>query len=199
MTDTPSPTGAGTGISTGLGSRVRDYAAANAHEIQAVVDTLDTQRDELDELVSLILHAKRVYLTGAGRSGLAGRAIAMRLMHTGLDAYVVGETSTPGIAEGDLLLAVTSSGRGTIANQARIADGAGASVAAITTRADGDLQALSSATIVLPIRSDVPTEQHAGSLFEQSALVIGDAVCRIVQDRLGVPTSVLDERHANLS
>lgn len=181
------------------GTEVHGYAVSNAREISAVIDTLGTQHDALDRLVEAILGASRVYLTGVGRSGLTARAIAMRLMHIGVDAFAVGEVATPGIGAGDLLLAVTSSGRGTIADQARIASGVGASVAAITTRAEGDLQSLSSATIVLPIRADVPTRQHAGSLFEQSALVIGDAVCRVVQERLGVPTAVLDERHANLS
>lgn len=146
-----------------------------------------------------MLSAPRVYLTGTGRSGLAARAVAMRLMHIGVDAYAVGEVATPGIAQGDLLVAITSSGRGTIADQARTAVGLGATVAAITTRADGELRELSATTVVLPIRCGVATEQHAGSLFEQSALVIGDAMCRVVQERLGVPSSALDERHANLS
>jgi 6-phospho-3-hexuloisomerase len=50
----------------------------------------------------------------------------------------------------------------------------------------------------LPARTVVPTGQHAGSLFEQSLLVVGDALCRRVQAELGVPTSALDARHANL-
>ena len=180
-------------------SNVAAYAASNAREIAAVADTLAEQSAALDSLVDEIIRASRVYLTGVGRSGLAARALAMRLMHIGIDAYAVGEVATPGIDTGDLLIAVTSSGRGTIAEQARVADGVGASVAAITTRSDGDLQRLSRTTVVLPIRAGVETAQHAGSLFEQSALVVGDAVCRAVQERLGVPTETLDRRHANLS
>jgi len=44
-----------------------------------------------------ILDAKRIYVTGAGRSGLIARAFAMRLLHLGFDVFVVGETVTPAI------------------------------------------------------------------------------------------------------
>ncbi len=178
-------------------SRVGAYARANAAEIAAVVDTLDD--GPLEELVSAIIAAPRVYLTGVGRSGLAGRAIAMRLMHIGRAAYVVGEVATPGIGAGDLLVALTATGRGVVVDQARTALRHGAGVAAVTTRTEGELQELAHPVVCLPVRTRVPTEQHAGSLFEQSALVVGDAICRRVQEILGVATSELDRRHANLS
>ncbi len=176
---------------------VSAYARANAAEITAVVATLD--EEPLEALVDAIVAAPRVYLTGVGRSGLAGRAIAMRLMHIGLSAYAVGEVATPGIGRDDLLIAITATGRGAVVDQARTALRHGATVAAITTRAEGDLQDLAGPVVRLPVRDTVPTEQHAGSLFEQSALVVGDAVCRRVQEVLGVPTAELDRRHANLA
>jgi 6-phospho-3-hexuloisomerase len=52
---------------------------------------------------------------------------------------------------------------------------------------------------VLPARTAVPTIQHAGSLFEQSTLVLGDALCLAARTSLGVPESELDARHANLT
>lgn len=176
---------------------VAAYAAANAREIATVVDAIDDRA--LSELVDRIVAAERVYLTGVGRSGLAASAIAMRLMHVGLSAYAVGEIAAPGIGAQDLLIAVTATGRGSIAAQGSIAHALGAEVAAVTTRTDGELQDQADVLVVLPIRRTVTTEQHAGSLFEQSALVIGDAVCRAVQERLGVPAAALDRRHANLS
>lgn len=176
---------------------VSDYARQNADEIAAVVATLDD--DVLQSLVSEIVIAHKVYLSGIGRSGLSAKAIAMRLMHIGVRAFAVGEIATPGIEEGDLLIVLTATGRGTILTQAKAARGVGARVATISARDEGDLPDISHVLLVLPVRSGVPTVQHAGSLFEQSALVIGDAVCRAVQERLGVPTSELNRRHANLS
>ncbi|MEA4942895.1 MAG: 6-phospho-3-hexuloisomerase [Propionicimonas sp.] len=177
--------------------RIVDYARGNVAELAAVVDTVDEQ--VLQNLVAAIVGAQKVYLSGIGRSGLSARAVAMRLMHIGIQAYAVGEIATPGIEAGDLFIAVSATGRGSLLEQARVADKVGAPVAAITTKPDGELQQLAGVVLVLPVRSQVPTEQHAGSLFEQSALVVGDAVCRAVQERLGVPESELDRRHANLS
>ena len=57
-----------------------------------------------------ILNAKRIYVTGAGRSGLVAKAFALRLMHLGYDAYVVGETITPAFHEGDTLVVFSGSG-----------------------------------------------------------------------------------------
>jgi 6-phospho-3-hexuloisomerase len=174
-----------------------EYAQANVAELAAVVAKLD--EEVLASLAEAIVSAKRVYFTGVGRSGLVARAIAMRLMHIGVPTFAVGEIATPGIAEGDLLVAVTATGRGSVLSQAQTAIKCGASVVAITTDGDNELAVTASTVVIFPIRVDVPTDQHAGSLFEQSALVIGDAICRVVQEELGVPTSELDRRHANLS
>ena len=91
--------------------------------------------------VELTADARRVFVHGAGRSGLALRMTAMRLMHLGLQVHVVGETTTPAIGEGDLLL--TASGSGTtsgVVSAAETARSVGARVIGITT----DPQALSS-------------------------------------------------------
>jgi len=69
---------------------------------------------------------------------------------------------------------------------------------AVTVDPDPELAQLATAVVTLPIRTEIPTQQHAGSLFEQSCLVICDAVCRTVQETLGVPTSELNRRHASL-
>ncbi len=172
------------------------YARSNVGELEAVVSAVSAE--ELDRLVSAILAAERVYFTGLGRSGLMAKAIAMRLMHIGLASFAVGEIATPGVAEGDLLVAFTARGGQAVIAQARKAHSVGASVAAVTVDPDPELAQLATAVVTLPIRTEIPTQQHAGSLFEQSCLVICDAVCRTVQETLGVPTSELNRRHASL-
>ena len=80
-------------------------------ELATAADAL--QEDQLAALAAEIRQARRVFVAGGGRSGLALRMHAMRLMHLGLTAHVVGETTTPAIGSGDLL--VVASGSGTTA------------------------------------------------------------------------------------
>jgi 6-phospho-3-hexuloisomerase len=65
---------------------------------------------QIAEFFSAMLAAKRIYVTGAGRSGLVAKAFGLRLMHLGYEAYVVGETITPAFHEGDTLVAFSGSG-----------------------------------------------------------------------------------------
>ena len=70
----------------------------------------NAQWDEFLDLVQTVKAVPRVFITGAGRSGLVGRFFVMRLVHLGKSAFVVGETTTPAINEGDLLIAISGSG-----------------------------------------------------------------------------------------
>jgi D-arabinose 5-phosphate isomerase GutQ len=42
-----------------------------------------------------------------------GKAFAMHLMYIGIDVYIMGETITPAIGEGDIVIIISSSGSGT--------------------------------------------------------------------------------------
>ncbi|HMB45107.1 MAG TPA: SIS domain-containing protein, partial [Candidatus Methanoperedens sp.] len=79
-----------------------------ADHIKKVASKLDT--DSVTLLVNGIIDSKIIFLMGAGRSGLAAKAFAMRLMHLGFDVYVVGETTTPAVQPDDLVIAVSGSG-----------------------------------------------------------------------------------------
>lgn len=174
---------------------VKRNAEAAIAELDALVAALDDT--QLDSVVERIVNAPRLFFTGIGRSGLSARAIAMRLMHIGKVSFVVGEVATPAIKSGDVLIALTSSGRGSVLEQVKAARKHGASVVAFSTGVN-EVTALSDAFVSIPARTEVPTEQHAGSLFEQGCLVIGDAICRSIQAQLRVPASELNERHANI-
>jgi len=55
-----------------------------------IAKTADNIQDAVvDEMFDQILHAKRIFVMGAGRSGLVGRAFAMRLMQLDLSVFVV--------------------------------------------------------------------------------------------------------------
>jgi len=181
-----------------------------ADELGSVVERLTSSDDAhadvspADALVNEIARARRVFVHGAGRSGLALRMTAMRLMHLGLDVHVVGETTTPAIAEGDVLL--TASGSGTtesIVRAARTAVEAKARVALITTATESPLAELASATLVVPAaakldRSMTASAQYAGGLFEQTVVLVGDALFHTLWQRSGRTADELWPRHANL-
>lgn len=151
-----------------------------------------------------IRSAARVFTVGTGRSGLALQMLAMRLMHLGLDAHVVGETTTPAIGEGDVLIAASGSG-GTarVVRAAETATKNGAQVVAITTAPGSDLAALAAEVLVVAAadKQDFDgdaSDQYAGSLFEQSVLILGDGLFHSLWSTAGDSARELWRNHANL-
>lgn len=180
-------------------SAALDLVVREVGDLAARLDDAPAQR-----ALDLIEGADRVFVHGAGRSGLALRMTAMRLMHLGLDAHVVGEVTTPAIRPGDLLLVASGSGTTTgIVQAARTAHEVGASVVAISTTDDSPLSELADVTIVLPAatktdRSGTASAQYAGGLFEQAVALVGDAMFHALWTRGGQSADDLWPRHANL-
>ena len=54
--------------------------------------------DAVDRALITINSAPRLFIAGAGRSGLAMRAFAMRLMHLGKECHFLGDVTTPSVA-----------------------------------------------------------------------------------------------------
>ncbi|MEF3312164.1 6-phospho-3-hexuloisomerase [Paenibacillus sp. GYB004] len=168
------------------------------------------QVEEIERLVGQIAEtgarAGRIFVAGAGRSGLMLRAFAMRLMHAGFHAYVVGEAVTPGLQAGDLLIIGSGSGEtGSLVNMAAKAKKLGASVALATVRPDSTIGQMADTVIAVPAaakeRNDgsaTTTIQPMGSLFEQSLLLLLDTVVLCCMDRLGIDSAAMFGRHANL-
>ncbi|MET1054994.1 MAG: 6-phospho-3-hexuloisomerase [Pedobacter sp.] len=160
--------------------------------------------DQIALLIPYIQNADRIFLIGAGRSGLALRSAAMRLMHFGLTVFVAGETTTPAIREGDLLIAASGSGTtSTIVKAAEKAAATGAVVAAISTTTESPLAKLSSLVLILPAaqkqdHGKTISDQYAGSLFEQAVLLLTDAIFQTLWAADGTPAEELWKRHANL-
>jgi 6-phospho-3-hexuloisomerase len=179
------------------------------HHLQVILAENQRLAEQLDygqaaSIIPLIQHAKRVFVVGAGRTGLALKAAAMRLMHLGLKVFVVGETTTPAIQAGDLLLAGSGSGTtSTIVKAAEKAKAAGAQVVAISTTIDSPLAVLATLVVVLPAaqkqdHGGTISQQYAGSLFEQSVLLLTDAIFQTLWALDGTPAEELWKRHANL-
>ena len=75
----------------------RNHTRAVLGELERTLSMISPEESE--QLAERIVAAKKILVAGAGRSGLAVKAFAMRLMHMGFDAHVVGETVTPGTSQ----------------------------------------------------------------------------------------------------
>jgi 6-phospho-3-hexuloisomerase len=173
-------------------------------ELEATADAVAKQRaDDLGAVAEALAGARRIFVLGAGRSGLALQMTAMRLMHLGLTVHVVGEVTAPAIGPGDVLL--TASGSGTTTSIVRGADAAvtaGAHVAVITTAEGSPLAALATAVVIVPAagkldRSATVSAQYAGSLFEQTVMLLGDALFHSLWLRSEQSADELWPRHSN--
>ena len=125
-------------------------------QFDAILDELrrtlaDVSSDSAMDLVKAITDAERIFVGGAGRSGLAVKGFAMRLMHMGFDAHVVGEIVTPGISEKDLFLIGSGSGatQSLVANAER-ARAEGAVVCLLTIREDSPIGRLANIILTIP-------------------------------------------------
>jgi 6-phospho-3-hexuloisomerase len=150
--------------------------------------------------------ARRIYLTGVGRSGLVVKAFGQRLMHLGWEVHLADEISAPGIGRGDVLIACSGTGTTHIpVYMARKARAIGARVIALTARGKSTLGRLAHHAIVVPAPlesrdrvSGVRSIQPARSLFEQVLFLYLDSIILALKDEFGISTRKLARRHANL-
>ena len=158
----------------------------------------------LDDAAAVLRGARRVFVLGAGRSGLALKMTAMRLMHLGLEVHVVGDVTTPAIAEGDALLVASGSGTTAgILRSAKTAAEVGAQIVCLTTDGSSPLAELAAVTVVVPAaqkqdHGGTRSAQYSGGLFEQSVVFVGDAIFHSLWLASGATADELWPRHANL-
>jgi 6-phospho-3-hexuloisomerase len=165
--------------------------------LQATDDSL------VDKIVETVDKANRIFITGAGRSGLVSRFFAMRLMHSGYKVYMVGEIVTPSIQNGDLFIVISGSGgTETLLPLVRKAKSVGAKVAIISMKSQSPMAEM--ADLVCPIGSGdensfgIVKGMPMGTVFELSTLIFLEAiVSKIVHDK-GLTEEGMRAIHANL-
>ena len=171
--------------------------------------------DSIEEFENIIIESKNVFVTGAGRSGLAAKAFAMRLMHLGVSAYVVGETISPAIREDDCIIAISGSGEtNTIVSAATIAKKRGSKVLAVTSYPESTLGQLADSCLLVKGRTkqEVDDENYMkrqiygnytsltplGTAFELTTLVFLDAIVSELMEKMYQTESDLKARHTVL-
>ncbi len=180
--------------------------------IENVAESL--KLEQVRGFVDAMIGANKIFIYGAGRSGLVGKAFAMRLMHLDFNVYVVGETITPAFEPGDLLIAISGSGETkSIVDAAQIARAEGGKVVAITSYANSTLGKLADVVLEIPGRTkaDVPTDYIArqmltkykwiapmGTLFEDSTMVFLDGVIALLMATFQKTEKDMRKKHATL-
>ncbi|WP_445491429.1 6-phospho-3-hexuloisomerase [Niallia sp. 03133] len=161
--------------------------------------------EEAEKLVDGMINSTKIFLAGAGRSGFMAKSFTMRMMHMGLDAYVVGETVTPNLEKEDLLIIASGSGETkSLVSMAQRAKDIGALVASVTISPESTIGKLSDITVKLPgspkdkEQSKYKTIQPMASLFEQTLLLFFDAVILRFMKKKELKSSTMFSRHANL-
>ncbi|TXK80600.1 6-phospho-3-hexuloisomerase [Paenibacillus sp. N3.4] len=179
------------------------YLVNIIQELQIAAKQLD--EDQAEKLVERITQSGKIFVAGAGRSGLMMRALAMRLMHLGIQAYVVGESVTPSLSAQDLLIIGSGSGEtSSLLSMAEKAKNLGASVAAVTIFPESSIGRLADHVVKLPGSPKDPlhraysTIQPMGSLFEQTLLLFADALILMLMEKEGYSNETMYGRHANL-
>jgi len=161
---------------------------------------------EVEQLVVAIIRTRRLFVAGQGRSGLMMRAFAIRLTHLDIHCHVVGESTTPSLLPGDLLLVGSGSGETvTAVLTAKSALAAGGKVAVLSARPESTLARMADLQVIVPapVREDsatvpVTSIQPMGSLFEHSLLLLLDAIVLELKDRLRQDEQMMMARHTNL-
>ena len=168
--------------------------------IEAIINNIHDAEEYLVEedianFIEIITTADNIFVTGAGRSGLAAKAFAMRLMHLGLSSYVVGETNT-------------------IVTAAKISKKRGAKVLALTSYPESSLGQLADGIIHVKGRTKVEVDDEnylkrqikgnytsltpLGTAFELTSLVFLDGLVSELMEAMGKTEEDLKNRHTVL-
>ncbi|HEY0209761.1 sugar isomerase [Acerihabitans sp.] len=157
---------------------------------------------EINHLMDEICKAKTIQLYAMGRMQLSVRAFAMRLKHMGFDSYVVYDTTTPCLGEGDLLIghcAVTN----VELNVIKLAKEAGARVALLTAHPENEHGGYADLTVRVPGQifggdREVASIQPMSSLLEQSLFLFVDIITMLLIEKTGISLDEMKTRHTNL-
>jgi 6-phospho 3-hexuloisomerase len=175
-------------------SRAQRYIA---ERVTAALDRLEPSA--IAAAVNVLARAPAIFVYGAGRSGIIGRAFAMRLVQLGLTAYVIGESVTPIVRRGDAVFILSGRGESSSSIQtANIVRREGAELIVFTARASSKLAHIATALLTLDFPEDAERPQLAplGTLFESASLRLTDAIVAELLRARGETEESMRRRHA---
>lgn len=177
---------------------------------RAALDDLARVFDRIDEsavvgAVEEISRAKRIALYGVGREGLQIKGFCMRLFHLGCQVAMVGDMTTPNLAQGDLLIVSAGPGHfSTVAALMGVARRDGARSLLVTAQPEGECA--HAADFVLPVPAQTMADDSGpstsvlpmGSLYEGAQYILFEVMILKLRNRLGVTPEAMRANHTNL-
>jgi 6-phospho-3-hexuloisomerase len=176
----------------------KECAAYLTQKIKEGLDGLD--ECVINDMIESFFECNRMFIYGVGRSGLASRGFAMRLMHLGFRIYVLGETVSPTVGEGDLMILVSGSGRtNSVVKIAQLSKEMRAKLIVITAERNSPLGELADLVVYLNIqREKDPRLAPLGTLSEDGAMIFFDCIIAELLERMGETEERMTARHASL-
>ena len=166
---------------------------------------LAVDKESVEKFVEAVLDAEQVYFVGVGRVLLSLQAICKRLAHLGIKAHYVGEITEPAITDKDLLIVGSGSGGSLFPlGIAKKAHTIGAKIIHIGSNPNSEMKELCEFMVRIPVRTknylddEIDSVQPMTSLFEQSLLLFGDIVAKMIIDEQKIDMKGLWRYHANL-
>jgi 6-phospho 3-hexuloisomerase len=166
-------------------------------------DILSTvSQKDIDQIKEFFFNSDRIFVYGAGRSGLVAKAFAIRLVHLGFQTFVIGETITAPVQKGDCVVIVSGSGETIPAVMtAEIANNINAKVVSITGKKDSDIAKFADITLFISAAcNDVERKRYAplGTLFEASVWIMLDGIIADLLETKKETEERMRLRHATL-
>jgi len=170
------------------------------YKIGDILDAVSSE--DIKKVNKLFFDANRIFMYGAGRSGLVAKAFAIRLVHLGFQTFVIGETIGAPVKKGDLVIIVSGSGETIPAVMtAEIAKKIEAKVIVVTGRRNSRITKFADISIVLSSEcEEVERKVFAplGTLFEASAWIFLDSVVAELMKHKSETEESMRSRHATL-
>ncbi|MEY2865436.1 MAG: 6-phospho-3-hexuloisomerase [Candidatus Methylopumilus sp.] len=160
-----------------------------------------TEQSNAAKLLKLLDEAGRIFVGGAGRSGLVSRFFAMRLVHSGYQVNMVGEIVTPAIKSGDLFLVISGSGgTKTLLPLLETAKSKGAKIVVISMKNKSPMSDMADLTIQIGNDDSfgLTKGMPMGTTFELSTLIYLEAVISELIHAKGLTEEGMRAIHANL-
>jgi 6-phospho-3-hexuloisomerase len=156
-------------------------------------------KENVEEVVDLLLKADNIFVYGVGRSGLVAKGFAIRLVQLGLTVYFVGDIATPIVNEKSLVLIISATGETMSAIQtANICRRVGAKVVVITGKSTSKLA--HAANVIFPLKIDTTDKSRKlaplGTLFEDAAMILLDGVIAELMEKMGQDDKKMRTRHS---
>jgi len=176
---------------------MREASSYILSEVQEALESVDPATAE--EVVDAIIRAKKIFVYGVGRSGLVGKAFSVRLVQMGLNVHFIGDTTTPIVEKGDMVMIISNTGETMSAVQtANIVGRIGCIVVTITSSLSSKLGRASNIVVEIPPRRNDDKARLAplGTLFEDASFIFLDSLVPLLMQKLGQTESSMRRRHA---